>query len=42
MAASVGSSSTSSVQPSSQNLDPKVILNPTTRENLALQYTAPK
>ncbi|XP_037709475.1 tubulin glycylase 3B [Drosophila subpulchrella] len=42
MAASVESSSTSSVQPSSQNLEPKVILNPTTRENLALQYTAPK
>ncbi|XP_050741167.1 tubulin glycylase 3B [Drosophila biarmipes] len=42
MAASAGSSSTASAQASSQNLEPKVILNPTARENLALQYTAPK
>ncbi|XP_039501994.1 tubulin glycylase 3B [Drosophila santomea] len=40
--ASVGSSSAASVQPSSQNLASKVILNPTARENLALLYTAPK
>ncbi|XP_017069595.2 tubulin glycylase 3B [Drosophila eugracilis] len=39
---SAENSSVSSMHPSSQNLQPKVILNPTARENLALQYTAPK
>ncbi|KAH8393617.1 hypothetical protein KR200_007604, partial [Drosophila serrata] len=37
--ASLGSASTHA---SSQNVGPKVILNSTARENLALQYTAPK
>ncbi|KAH8279934.1 hypothetical protein KR054_011332, partial [Drosophila jambulina] len=36
---SLGSTST---HPSSQNVGPKTVLNSTTRENLALQYTAPK
>ncbi|XP_070138823.1 tubulin glycylase 3B [Drosophila bipectinata] len=39
---SKASSSAPSAQPSSHNVSPKAILNPTTRENLALQYTAPK
>ncbi|XP_043653438.1 tubulin glycylase 3B [Drosophila teissieri] len=42
LAASVGSSSAASMQPSSNNSAPKLTLNPTARENLALQYTAPK
>ncbi|XP_017041414.1 tubulin glycylase 3B [Drosophila ficusphila] len=42
MKASAESSSSASAQPSSQNVGSKVILNPTARENLALQYTAPK
>ncbi|KAH8410174.1 hypothetical protein KR009_007654, partial [Drosophila setifemur] len=42
LADSKASSSSPSAKPSSQNVGPKTILNPTTRENLALQYTAPK
>ncbi|XP_033173201.1 tubulin glycylase 3B [Drosophila mauritiana] len=42
LSASAGSSTAASAQPSTQNLTTKLILNPTTRENLALQYTAPK
>ncbi|XP_017024112.1 tubulin glycylase 3B [Drosophila kikkawai] len=40
--AEMASLDTPSSHTSSQNVGPKVILNSTTRENLALQYTAPK
>ncbi|XP_017134446.1 tubulin glycylase 3B [Drosophila elegans] len=42
MVTSAGSLSEASAQPSTQILATKTTLNQTTRENLALQYTAPK